>query len=264
MRKVLISLVLTLLMTCGICLGATVEPAPRTAIKDIVESGAGEWTLMVLGDATLVGFPSLYGAVLQDELHIPITVESYAVQDSAKMLRALRDDEQLRRDLGRADVIFFSIPRHWFDDPAQGPGEQGKVAADRLSETLSLDLAAYKADVAEIILELVSLRNPLQAIVRTMDLYAPWDVSAAQRAGLQPLLHQYWSAANEYLIEIASDHLIPVARVHDIFNGVSGNEDPVAKGYLAGPGLLCTEKGVRQLVRSVDELELGYGLYRID
>lgn len=264
--RLLASLVLVLLLACGSWAGAMVtdEPAPRTAIKAIVESGVQEWTLLVLGDSLLGGFPASYAAVLEDELHIPVKVQTHLVETASEMQRALRGNPELRKALSQANVVFFTIPRRWFAGFAPDASEIGQGAATKLQVSLPRALDAYKKDVVEIVSEIVALRSPFEAIIRTMDLYAPWDVSVSQTAGVQPMLHKYWSAANEYLLEIASAYRVPVARVYATFNGLSGNEDPLAKGYLARPGMLCTDRGVRQLVRLVDELELGYGLYKID
>ena len=43
----------------------------------------------------------------------------------------------------------------------------------------------------------------------------------------------YFKACNEYLVQAASEHNIPVVRVDLAFNGPNGDEDPSDKDYVS-------------------------------
>jgi lysophospholipase L1-like esterase len=48
---------------------------------------------------------------------------------------------------------------------------------------------------------------------------------------------------NEHIAASAQRNNIPMARVHQAFNGVNGNEDPVLKGLISGDGLHPNDRG---------------------
>lgn len=250
--------------TSGPNLAGAREPPPRTVKEAIAGSGDKIWNLVVLGDSLLHGFPERYADLLEAKLRIKIVAKSYKVGTSQEMLQLLRHSQPLRQDLSVAHVIFFHIPRHWFGTFYSWPETIEADTLDSLKASLLKALQAYEADAKAIIAEIVSLRSPFDAFIRTMDAIGDWNVEEAKRIGIQALLHQYWSAANETLTNLAVSAKIPVAKVYAVFNGISGNEDPIAKGYMQATRVtLCTELGIGQLVRAVDELGLGYGLYYI-
>lgn len=251
------------LFTAAACISAAQAPEPRTAKRVIAETRATRWHLVVLGDSILADFPARYADILKHQLGIDIDVSSYTVETSQEMLGLLRQSGALRQDLVTADVIFFHVPRRWagtyYDEAGVTPATS---SVPQLEDRLKRALEAYKADVTAIVAEILRLRSPFDALIRTMDVYADWNLDDARREGVQPLLQLYWSAANDYLSAVATQSRVPVARVYEVFNGVSGNEDPLAKGYLRPDApRLCTELGLGQIIRAVDELGLGYGLY---
>lgn len=250
-----ISLATLLLVSCTVP-QATPTPTSlsRTAPTVIAESGDKEWTLVVLSDSVMSGFANRYAARLEQDLDVNIAtnVHSRSGWPSQGLLDALRDDEILRQDLCEADVIVFHIPRGWF---GQYCGHNYDV--QHVQECGPQAVEAYNADVDAIIAEIVALRNPSDALIRTMDAYSHWRVSEAKRQGSQELFHRYWTDANEHLAQVATEYHIPVARVYAAFNGPDGDVDPVNTGYLGTADVTHTTEQGKDLLADLVR-ELGY------
>jgi lysophospholipase L1-like esterase len=116
-------------------------------------------------------------------------------------------------------------------------------------------LKVYKEDTDAIFAELVSLRSPSDALIRTMDF--PLNVKELKATGAFEVINTYWQDANEYVIQVAGEHHIPVARVYAAFMGPNGDEDPMDKGYVFD-GIHPTEKGADLMAELFRELGYEY------
>jgi hypothetical protein len=81
------------------------------------------------------------------------------------------------------------------------------------------------SDADGIIAEIVSLRSPSEALIRTMDTWQ-LKVRETQQTGSFDMFNRYWRAANAHAIEVARSYDIPLARIYDAFMGEDGVEDP--------------------------------------
>jgi hypothetical protein len=153
-------------------------------------------------------------------------------------------------------VIVFHVPRVWFGQYCGHNYDEQHVQACGPQA-----VEAYNADVDGIIVEIVALRCPSEALIRTIEPCSQWSVSEAKRQGNQELEHQYWSAANEHLTQVATSYHIPVALVYAAFNGPDGDVNPVDTGNVLPAEVdHTTEQGKDLLADLVRELGYEYSL----
>jgi hypothetical protein len=92
-------------------------------------------------------------------------------------------------------------------------------------------LVLLNADTDAILAEILSLRSTSDTIIRAMTYYC-FVINDGKKFGYFEGLNPYWVAYNEYLVQAASAHDIPVARVDLAFNGPNLDEDPSDKGLV--------------------------------
>lgn len=217
---------------------ATPAPTPTEATPT--------WDYVALGDSITFGLAHHYARMLEQDLGVKVEVHNWARggDHSSRLLERLRTDPQLRRDLREAEIITFEIPWNVFEAPVMTfwfgpPGTCGGVDnQDCLREALE----TYMADTDEIIAEIVSLRSPSEALIRTQDTYQ-FQVRETKEDGIFEVINQYWKSANAHVIEVAARYDIPVARVYDAFMGIDGTEDPRDKGLIGADGIHTTTEG---------------------
>jgi lysophospholipase L1-like esterase len=248
-----------LLAGCGGQTDTTVTPPIRTAPTVIAERGDEEWDYVALGDSITWGMPDRYAAMMEQDLGVTVIVHGKTVANdlTSRLLERLRTDTRLRQDLREAEVITLQIPFSGFAFPMtrymNSPAACGGVDnQDCLREALE----AFKEDVEGIIDEIVSLRSPSEALIRTQDMH-PYYVTEQKEAGAFEVTDAYWREANAHITSVASGHRIPVAQVYDAFAGESGAEDPRNRG-LVSDGAHTTPKGAALMAECFRELGYEY------
>jgi lysophospholipase L1-like esterase len=203
--------------------------------------------------------PDRYAEMMEQDLGVTVIVHSNTVSSdhSSRLLERLRTDTTLRRDLREAEVITLEIPFNILGRPIttymSSPSACG--GADN-QDCLREALEVFKADIEGIITEIISLRSPSEALVRTQDLYA-FNVTEQKEAAAFDVTGAYWREANAHITEVASAHGIPVAQVYDAFMGRGGAEDPRDRG-LVSDGFHTTPKGAALLAECFHELGYEY------
>lgn len=230
-----------------------------TAPTVIAERDDKEWDYVALGDSITWGFINRYAEMLEQDLGVKVNLHDWTEGGghSSRLLERLRTDPGLRQALRDAEVITFEIPWNVVETPWQTfegvvPGVCG--GADN-QDCLRTAFDTYKADTDAIIAEIVSLRSPSEALIRTMDTYQFW-VSGSKEAGTFDVINRYWRDANVHVIEAAARYNIPAARVYDAFMGKDGTEDPRDKGLTSG--LHTTTEGAILIARLFRELGYAY------
>jgi hypothetical protein len=237
----------------------TPTPAPPTTTPLPPPSATPEvvlWDYVVLGDSLTLGFGKKYANFIEADLGVEIKVHSRnrGGQDSRHLLDELRNNEELRNEIREAEIVTFNIsPLHFkVIESAYMLGEcGGPDNQDCLREALAL----LKSDTDALIAEILSLRSTSDTIIRAMTCpipYVNWYKEKALFEGVYP----YWAAYNAYVVQAASEHNIPVARVYHTFNGPNGDEDSEDKGYTGSDGVHPSPVGddlIAELFR-----ELGY------
>lgn len=248
-----------LLAGCGGQTDTTVTPPIRTAPTVIAERGDEEWDYVALGDSITWGFITQYAEMLEQDLGVKVSLHDWTQggDHSSRLLERLRTDPDLRQALRDAEVITFEIPWNVVEEPCQTfegiiPGVCG--GADN-QDCLQAAFDTYKADTDAIIAEIVSLRSPSEALIRTMDTYQFW-VRESKEKGTFDTINRYWRDANEHVIEEAARYHIPAARVYDAFMGKDGTEDPRREGLT--DGLHTTHEGVTLIAELFRELGYAY------
>ena len=92
--------------------------------------------------------------------------------------------------------------------------------------------STFRVNYSAILDELLMQCQP-GAIIRTMTLYVR-DVEVPGYDGDE---RPFMKLLNTHILEVASEHNIPVARVDVAFSGLSRDEDPVAKGFSIKRGI---------------------------
>lgn len=239
--------------------------APSTTTGSTATTPSG-WTMVTISDSALgtargpadVAAADAYAAWIQQDLGVQITVHPfyYGGSTSGFVLEKVRSDESLRAALGSADVIVFDVPIGALKDLcpwdaaryAPAPGTPAEYSACGAKMATS-----YAADSDAIVAEIVSLRSPADALIRTTDL---WDFfyPTFQRMGLGSVTHDVYLAINAGLVRAAAARGIPVAQAHSRFMGPDGMTDPVAAGDVQSDELHLTDQGVATLARLLREL----------
>jgi hypothetical protein len=127
-------------------------------------------------------------------------------------------------------------------------------------ECLRKALQLYQEYVDGIIAEIVWLRSPSDALIRTFDAHTYWPVAETKANGTFEGVNYYWQAANDYLGQVATEHQIPVARVNETFNGPNGDEDPFEKGYVWDDFVHPSTKGKELMADLMRALGYEYAL----
>ncbi|KPK64430.1 hypothetical protein AMJ83_01570 [candidate division WOR_3 bacterium SM23_42] len=209
-----------------------------------------EWDYVVLGDSSAWGFPEYYAAHIEEDLGVKVTVHDWTVGglSSGKLLSMLRDDEELRETISKAEVISYCA----------NPGDHigwHIITGEGRHDCSAKALVGYKSDLDRIINEIFSLRKGKPTLIRAMDFYVPIHSEWRER-GKYEENRRCWTAFNETIHEAAAEFKIPVARVYDAFNGANHGEDPREKGYIGDDGLHTNEIG--QKVIADQFRKLGY------
>jgi hypothetical protein len=206
---------------------------PITAATVIASGGDMAWNYVAIGDPVANGFVEFYAAFIQADLGIEVRVHNWcsSSQSSGVLLYLLRNDQEMRSDIREAEVVTFDANAYDFGT-AENAYRHGKWRGPDNQDCLREVVASLNADTDAIMAEILSLRNPSDTIIRTMTWPVPF-IDEYRSEGTLEDLTPYWKTFNEHILEAASKHNIPVARVELAFNGPDGDEDPEGKGYLS-------------------------------
>jgi hypothetical protein len=207
---------------------ATPTPVPPSAMPESIS-----WDYVALGDSIGGSFPYRYAEHIEADLGVEIKMHSWysSNQSSDQMLTALRNNQQLRSDLREAEVVTFMVGSHRLQDPHRAYRAETCGGTDN-QDCMREALVLLNADTDAIIAEILSLRSTSDTIIRAMTYYC-FVVNDGKKWGYFEGLNPYWVAYNEYLVQAASVHDIPVARADLVFNGPNLDEDPSDKDLLS-------------------------------
>jgi len=209
---------------------------------------------IALGDSFTWGFMDIYAAHIEMDLGVHVKVHNWNIggQRSDELLEILSENESLRDLLRKADVVTFMIPMSHFREPSIAYIARGDVGNQ---DCMRAAFTLYQQDAEEIFNELLSLRKPSEAILRVMDCYLPpFLFDEWKRHGMYQELKSWWEKFNDYIARLASERVIPVARVRLAFNGPSGDVSPVE--YIGEDGWHANERGAVLIAKL--HRELGY------
>jgi hypothetical protein len=247
------ALVLLLVVACGTPQSAptsTATPIPEPTVTPtfIPTVAATEWLHVALGDseASCCGarsYPEYYDEFIEQDLNVKVNLRNLSVggQTTGELLLML-DDEDVRSLISEAQVVTLVI---MMDDIY--PCRVGDK--DCVGEKLTTARANYTAIIEEILV----LTSPEETIIRTQTFDNPFVNKWKEQGDFEerkPTIDRL----NRQIIDVASLHNIPVARVYLDFNGPNGDQDPGEKGYISGDGMHNSDAGVRRMAELLREL----------
>ena len=261
MRR-LLKLILVVLLLVGTSQGTTLA-APAS------------WDYVALGDSLATGFGAFTGYVPRYEAHIEtdtgvaVTRTNLAQNGwtSSQLLSALRNDAKFRRAVRGAEVVTWDIGGNDLR-AARNSYKNGTCGGADNQDCLRAAVAKLETNWDAITAEVLTLRSTSNTIVRTMDIYNPYvrsDISSdtwQNDGGMNDfqVFKIYVDEVNQHIAATSGARNVPYAKVYLAFNGVNGDEDPGAKGYLSFDGLHPNDTGHRIIAGELRKL--GYAPLR--
>jgi lysophospholipase L1-like esterase len=252
MRLVTCLTIAFLIATLG-C-GSSHHDQPGTSGSPSPSPGAGAptpatWPYTALGDSLAVGILASQGYVSRYDQYVQAdTGNSVPLSDlgqngwtSADLLSALKNNQQLRSAVAHASVITWDIGGNDLLR-ARVAFYSGSCGGSDNQDCLRSAVSTFGANWDAIVAQIVSLRSPGSAILRTMDVYNPF-VAEDQASGNFALLNAYLDQVNQHIATSADRNGIPFAQVHQAFNGSSGNQDAAAAGLISIDGVHPNDNG---------------------
>jgi hypothetical protein len=182
------ALSLGVLLFLGTCV-TTETPRPDVA---------GEiWDYVILGSSIGTWWAGYYGDLIESDLGVKLFYRRYyrAGQPVSSLLKNIRNDERLRGDIQKADVITIGIGYTDMDYLVSTYGAGGLVADDR--RRLKEGLDTFRETYDSMLTELLSLTSPTDTIIRTMDFYYPY-VGKDQEKGLDKQNNRHWQSLKDW------------------------------------------------------------------
>ena len=222
---------------------------------------AKDWDYLALGDSLADGALATEGYVAR--------YESYVNQDtganvhttnlgvpgwhSGDLLNAIKTDTDFRNNISNAEVLTWDIGG---DDLANAHDNftKGTCGGTDNQDCLRNAVATFKTNWDSIISSLLELRSTSDTIIRTMDIYNPY-VDSDLQAGTFDQLEPYLDDVNNYIHSTAAANNIPVANVHEAFNGSDGRTDPSSLGLIAVDGFHPNDDGHKVIADKLRALQ---------
>jgi hypothetical protein len=242
------------LSACGTSTPSAEAPASAGA-ESSSTAATPDWDLVLLGDSVLLQPGSTIEARLERELGVDLTLSDWINPDlstydnggerSADLVARLRTDEELRQDLRDAEIIVFDVPTGIVNDVCTG--DPGTSTVEEAASCMDEAVALYTPDVEAAFEELVTLRDPAQAMIRVTDVWQflyPTFVAA----GTYDVVRPRWQKMNMAVHDAAATYGIPVIPAYAEFTGPDGDRDPVASGDVQDDEFHLTQQGVDRFV----------------
>jgi lysophospholipase L1-like esterase len=214
------------------------------------------WDIVLMGDSVWLQPEGRLQFRLEEELGVDLVMHEWINPDISKhgenggersgdLLVRLRTDQDLRQDLREAEIIGFDVPTGLTLDVCAGDPS----TATRAEVKTCMDTAVkqYQDDVTAIFEEVVALRDPADAIIRSTTVWQFW-MPTFKAAGTYDVMRPRWQAMNQATLRAAAQHNITVLPAYDTFSGPDGSRDPVAAGDLEGDEFHLSPQGVERFV----------------
>jgi lysophospholipase L1-like esterase len=160
---------------------------------------------------------------------------------SGDLLNAIQNDSNFHNQITGAEIVTFDIGGNDLADAHDSYNNQTCGGTD-YQDCLRSAVSTFEQNWSAILTQLLSLRGTSNTIIRTMDLYNPY-VAADMQKGDFDTLEPYLDEVNNYIHSTAAANGIPVANVHQAFNGADGRSDPNTQGLLAVDGFHPNDAG---------------------
>ncbi|HZH91940.1 MAG TPA: DUF4214 domain-containing protein [Pyrinomonadaceae bacterium] len=210
----------------------------------------GVWQYTALGDSLAAGLNDSQGGYVQRFRNyvqadtgrtVNLNNRGVSGATSEDLLRALRTDETLRAQIANSQIVTWNIGANDFQNAARS-FQSGTCGGADNQDCLRAAVAAFKINWNAITAQILSLRSPSNTIIRTMDYYNP-SVNLARLFGVLPVVKPYVDDASRFIILSSLSNRILPARVYLAFNGVNGESDAGARGYMSSDGIHPNDTG---------------------
>jgi lysophospholipase L1-like esterase len=203
------------------------------------DSNSSNWQYTALGDSLAFGalaqqgYVPRYADYLRTDTTATVTLTDLGVPgwQSSDLLNAVRNDAALRASVSNSQVVTWDIGGNDLSN-ARSHFKNGTCGGSDNQDCLRSAVSNFIANWDAILTELLKLRNSKQTILRTMDIYNPFVVTD-QAAGDFATVEPYLDQVNAHIHSSASAAGVPVAAVHQAFNGPDGTQDAIAAGLIA-------------------------------
>jgi len=216
-----------------------------------------QWKYTALGDSLATGYLATEGYVpryqsaIQTDTGVSVMLYNLGQNGwaSGNLLNALQTDSIFQNAVTQSDAITWDIGLNDFKN-ARAQYKNGGCGGSDGQNCLRMMVTTFNSNWDGIVREILSRRSAFNTIIRTFDIYDPW-VKTDKAANTIPdkrepayakgtdfqVLEYYLDQINNYIATTTTNNSVPFAKVHAAFNGVNGDEDPIAKGYIASDGL---------------------------
>jgi lysophospholipase L1-like esterase len=222
-----------------------------------------QWKYTALGDSLATGYLATEGYVpryqsdLQTDTGVSVVLYNLGQNGwaSGNLLNALQTDSIFQNAVTQSDVITWDIGLNDFKN-ARAQYKNSSCGGSDGQRCLRNMVATFKSNWDGIVQEILLRRSTFNAIIRTFDIYNPWvktdkaantfsdkrEPAYAKGTDFQ-VLKYYLAQINNHIATTTTNNSVPFAKVQASFNGVNGDEDPIAKGYIASDGLHPSDAG---------------------
>jgi lysophospholipase L1-like esterase len=245
-----------IILAIALFIGVLIFLGTCATIKTPLPDVTGEtWDYIILGSSIGTWWAQYYGDLVESDLGVKLIYRSYyeSHQSVFGLLKNIRNDERLRGDIQKAEVITIGVGSADMFYAVTNFGAGGQNDQTRLKEEVNTFRETYET----MLTELLSLTSPTDTIIRVMDFYYPY-VGRDQEKGIYNQTKRSWQRFNKCIIQAARKHGIPVAQVFQAFHGSHGNDDPAEKGYLDPDGKHSSEAGMKVIAEEFRKLGYGY------
>ncbi len=191
---------------------------------------------------------SMYATYLEEDLDVKVNMigksafaQGNQFATTRMILDKLRSDEELRSIIREAEVITVYLSPFEIFYLVTGDYRTGRCGGDDNMACFADALPQFRESCDGIYAEILSLASP-GTIVRTVTLpHGDLVLMMDYDVDLSP----FYVPFNEQILQSASAHNIPVARVDIAFHGPSGDEDAMAKGLMDSNYFTVTPDGAK-------------------
>jgi lysophospholipase L1-like esterase len=212
---------------------------------------------VAFGDSLATGYGVTYGyvyryaAVLGMDTGAEVNVNDLGMDGlTSAQLRAAVENEQGARDaIEQSDVVTINIGANDLMQ-ARLRYKAGYCGGADNQDCLRQTVADFRANWDAILTIVTGLRSPDEAIIRVTDFYNPfvnldgsmisWPDSDTTDFSV---FEKYLEQVNSDIAESSNAHGIPLAKIHEAFNGPSGTDAPSDKGYMHSDGIHPNDGG---------------------
>lgn len=251
MFKKSIAVFLLLTLFIGFAGFSTKKAVAATALKYVA-----------LGDSiTELGVvPSKYRSYIINDLKNYTFIVNQGVNGSTStdLNQNLTNNQNLRNEITTANVVTIEIGSNDFFY-TRGTYQSGNCGGADNQDCLRSMVTTFKSNWDSIISAVKTL-TPSNTAIRALDIY--YSVAVVDMLTEPPfsnsfaVLNSYLGQMNQYINTVSPANGIPVAQVHTAYNGVNGDENPIAKGYILSDAVHPTDLGAKVIA---DQLRvLGY------